>query len=42
MFWGAGRWGVHSLVIAPWDVEHYANRAASDELRSALGEEAKD
>jgi hypothetical protein len=23
------RWGADSLVIAPWDVEHYVNRAAN-------------
>ena len=31
---GARRWGADSLVIAPWDVEQYSDRAASDGLRA--------
>jgi hypothetical protein len=33
---GARRWGADSFVIAPWDVEHYANRAAGDGLRTRI------
>src|SRR5262249_31598005 len=33
---GARRWGADSLVIAPWDVEHYSDRAASGGLRARL------
>jgi hypothetical protein len=33
---GARRWGADSFVIAPWDVEHYANRAASDGLGTRM------